>query len=453
MTTEGEDGGGIADPVSVTEVDRERVEDAGVVDSSLLPQTVRRSTDPTATIPGPPPPPPPGGASHGALPRRGHMKSGPSKTLLGIEPVSDERAPLPLPPPPPEQRAAPVAPVPGAPGQPSSTEPGPAPLGPPRSFQPTLPVMQQQAGAPPSPSHSPGALAPATLGSPTAHDARALGLVDALGQRVRVGGGGVPLALLLAVGWLVSLAVVLVVARLLLSPPTASAPPAADPGETEAPAPSADPEPPVLSLLERAKRGEPAALEELGEKPPLERTVEESLALSGGTLAKEHAEIVELGARLEQNADLLRDRKIQTTIRQRAYDMDTYRETLGMLARLPGPEGADMLYLLWTATQGSNDATKLAEELVKTREVRKRASPSLAVALDLRLAETCEQVLGLLPVAIEHADQRSLLRLSQLKAIRGCGTGKREDCYPCLREGDLLDDAIKAASRRAPPRY
>jgi hypothetical protein len=28
---------------------------------------------------------------------------------------------------------------------------------------------------------------------------------------------------------------------------------------------------------------------------------------------------------------------------------------------------------------------------------------------------------------------------------------QKQDCYPCLREGDALDEAIAAASRRAPP--
>jgi hypothetical protein len=121
------------------------------------------------------------------------------------------------------------------------------------------------------------------------------------------------------------------------------------------------------------------------------------------------------------------------------------------LASLPGPRSADILYHTWVGTSQRTQTTELAEELIYVNEVRSKASPALAVALDLRRAATCEQVAEVLPKAIEHGDRRSLHLLGRLVNRRGCGKGKREDCYPCLRDGDALADAIKAVRTREPP--
>jgi hypothetical protein len=109
-----------------------------------------------------------------------------------------------------------------------------------------------------------------------------------------------------------------------------------------------------------------------------------------------------------------------------------------------------MLYLIWTGTAARTDATRLAEALVHSRDVRAKASPALQVALELRAAETCEERKALVVRALQHGDQRCLSLLGRLKSATGCGPTKRDDCHPCLREGGELDEAIKAASKRQP---
>jgi len=116
------------------------------------------------------------------------------------------------------------------------------------------------------------------------------------------------------------------------------------------------------------------------------------------------------------------------------------------------PLGADLLYEVWTRTPVRTDATDLARALVYSTDVRPKASPALSVALDLRVAESCEQYKAILPKALKDGDRRSAQLLAKLNAKRGCGATKREDCYACLREpGDELKATINAVkSRRAP---
>jgi hypothetical protein len=100
-----------------------------------------------------------------------------------------------------------------------------------------------------------------------------------------------------------------------------------------------------------------------------------------------------------------------------------------------------------------NSATELARSLVFSKEVRAKASPELSVALDLRIAETCEQNRELLPKVVEHGDRRSLALLAKLGRKFGCGPNKRLDCYPCLRETpSAVEDAMTAVKKRREPK-
>lgn len=207
---------------------------------------------------------------------------------------------------------------------------------------------------------------------------------------------------------------------------------------------------PELSLVERAADGDKEAMAAIAARPAVQRTAAESLALAKGALAADLAALRALERELKENPARLHEPAAQKLLRTSAYRADTHRETLRILAELPGPESADLLYLVWTGTAVRNEPTQLAEQLVYSSDVRKKASPALAVALALRDAEDCEARKLLLQRAIQHADHRSLPLLGRLKSATGCGPDKRGDCHPCLREGTLLEDAIKAAGKRAP---
>ena len=95
-----------------------------------------------------------------------------------------------------------------------------------------------------------------------------------------------------------------------------------------------------------------------------------------------------------------------------------------------------------------------ARALLLGKSVRAKASPPLAVALELRTTEDCEAVLAALPRVTEQGDKRSFVSLSKLQRKTGCGPTKRQDCYPCLRKTDgqnALKDALKAVRTRREP--
>lgn len=226
--------------------------------------------------------------------------------------------------------------------------------------------------------------------------------------------------------------------------------PSAAPVEPNAiPEPASEPEP--ASVVERARRGDADAISRLSAK--LELTANEAIAVSEGERQQQVDRITELGEELAKDASLLHDSETLKTLIELARDDDTSRQTLAILAELPGPEAVDLIYEIWTGTRGRTDATSLAEALVYSKEVRPKASEALAVALDLRRAETCEERKALVERAVEFADRRSLHLLGKLNLRRGCGPTKREDCNPCLGDRKRLAEAIQHARREAAPRF
>jgi hypothetical protein len=87
-------------------------------------------------------------------------------------------------------------------------------------------------------------------------------------------------------------------------------------------------------------------------------------------------------------------------------------------------------------------------------DLRPKASPALAVALELRTAESCEQYRAILPEALKVGDRRAVHLLTKLNAKRGCGPKKNEDCFACLRAAkDELSATVNAVKSRHAPSY
>jgi hypothetical protein len=122
------------------------------------------------------------------------------------------------------------------------------------------------------------------------------------------------------------------------------------------------------------------------------------------------------------------------------------------LAKVQTPLALDLIYEAWTATKERSQATELARRLLYSADLRSKASPALAVALDLRAASTCEDYRSVLPRALTDGDRRSLVPLAKLVSRRGCGSNKTSDCFACLRgPGDDLAATINAVKARRPP--
>jgi hypothetical protein len=190
----------------------------------------------------------------------------------------------------------------------------------------------------------------------------------------------------------------------------------------------------------------------LAGKPPELLSSRELLSLAEGRAETERDAAKALRLKVEASPALGKDKSVQGELLRLAGDTETARDALAAMAALEAPIGADLLYEVWTGTSQKTETTELARTLVYSTDVRPKASPALSVALELRIAERCEQYQTALPKALKDGDRRALHLLTKLSAKRGCGPKKNEDCFACLREQtDELTATINAVkSRRAP---
>jgi hypothetical protein len=283
----------------------------------------------------------------------------------------------------------------------------------------------------------------------------------ALKQRVRFAGGEVPLwslmmpmVLLLALGSAFvaaaisgsdsAVAVTSPVASAASASATSLSAPALDDKVSESPATAATQAPALPANATDAETLEARRAEELSK--------DEALTLASARRQREIARVALLRQKLTRDPGLFKDAATLTELRRAAEDPLTAPDALSAMAEAPGPLSADLLYEMWTGTVARNSATELARSLVFSKEVRAKASPELAVALELRIAETCEQNKALLPKVLDKGDRRSLALLAKLSRRFGCGANKRQDCYPCLRDDKAVDEAMTAVKKRREPK-
>lgn len=433
-----------------------------------LPPTPLISSDRASAPPAPAPPHPAGANELPAVP----------PPPLPAPPIPAGETPpgvaLPnLPPAPPPMADAPDGPLGAFPsvgaGAFPHLPPAPAPVANQREADPTLPVNP---GPFPEPAGSLGARVAPVLRAARAAGASALRRSQELAQRgwsaarpalararekasalqpwqlAAVGGGLVLVVGLIA--WLASGSEETAVVS--ADPPVA--PSAAEPK----PAPEPEPQPqPEKSELERAAEGDQAAMDALMKKPVHTRTPVEALALAKGRQVQKRKDLDAFGRKLIASPELLQDPKALARLRAFVEDRDTTLPAMTVVTQLPGPIGPDLLYEVWVGTPRRTETTQLAEELVYSDGVRSKASEALSVALDLRETEECETVLAILPRAAKHGDRRSARLVQRLLNRRGCGPGKSEDCYACLRPLDddksavTVVSALYAVRRRPPP--
>ena len=384
------------------------------------------------------------------------------------------RTGLPMPPPPPTRASRPPPPSLPPPPPPSAPPPPPsdAPL---PSFDPA-PTEREM----PLPSYAPlhnsdsepaeatevnlrGAVlppsdprellrAPSLLAAPS--------LLTALKQRVRFAGGEVPLWSLLTPMVLLLVLAGAFVAAALSGPdevrtyvvPGQSPDAAASAALAAVSAGAATPEGPASTTSAPALPANAGDTEALEARRAEELSKDEALTLAAARRQREVTRVALLRQKLARDPGLFKDAAIMTELRRAAEDPLTATDALSAMAEAPGPLSADLLYEMWTGTVARNSATELARSLVFSKEVRAKASPELAVALELRIAETCEQNHALLPRVIDKGDRRSLALLAKLSRRYGCGANKRQDCYPCLREDKAIDEAMTAVKKRREPK-
>ncbi len=154
-----------------------------------------------------------------------------------------------------------------------------------------------------------------------------------------------------------------------------------------------------------------------------------------------------LNPKLSSDSGLVRD------VRRAIDDDRAAEQALRVAARRMGSVGVDLLYDKWVSTSDKTPTTQLARQLAYESEVRRQASPSLEAVLALREAKDCEETARKLPDLVLHGDQRAVRILQPMLSPLGCGPGKKEDCFPCLRQDtELLQAAYDSAKQRPGPR-
>lgn len=376
------------------------------------------------------------------------------------------------PPPPPPRASSPPPPAPPQPPRESSppsapqargsTPPPPAPQV--RASTPPPPELQARESSRPPPPPEPAAVAvePKSPVAPqavlhgstefelaTAVEAER-GMLGALAQRYRF------LGLRLPVWTLLPISAAAVALPMYFWPKAPATPPSVAPVVSAAPpASQVKPEPETKAeeqgVHAEAARGEIEAIERLKQRPETERSIEDAMALARGESAQRLKALEPLAARLKQEPAALEDAEFRREFLEFVTDRGTYMEALAALAQVPSSLAADLLYEIWTGTKKSNEVTRLAKDLVYTKDVRSRASDALAVALDLRDAESCQDNQSAVRRALDYGDRRSFHLLGRLLSTRGCGPDKADDCYPCLRDTDRVQQALEAVRSRKPP--
>lgn len=126
------------------------------------------------------------------------------------------------------------------------------------------------------------------------------------------------------------------------------------------------------------------------------------------------------------------------------------RIAFDLMTEKMGTTGPDLLYELYLSEP---KVSHRAEQLLRDPKVIAHTTPALAIAMDLRRANTCTGRLPLLERAAALGDRRSVAILSPLTigSKTGCGRWKRSPCPPaCAEESRAYYQTITKILERQP---
>ncbi|MCS6898943.1 MAG: serine/threonine-protein kinase [Myxococcales bacterium] len=218
---------------------------------------------------------------------------------------------------------------------------------------------------------------------------------------------------------------------------------------------SASPGGPTQAQIEDARAAGPAALEALAERYPKDQRVTRAL-LQAYHEGKRHVDALRMLAKLAETEQKLLSEDLPLAVLKGALEGPTEAmdAAFTLLESRLGSEGVEILYSLWTADKkdvSEKVRSRAGKSLVKP-EVKELAFKSTRVLIELKTsAASCEARRMTIALALEAGDARAVPLLQPFTSKRGCGFLGRVDCWPCLRNSNLLNDAIQAAAKRPAP--
>ncbi len=282
-----------------------------------------------------------------------------------------------------------------------------------------------------------------------------------LRRSVRIGQHRFPAVMVLLFSFGAAFVVLLVVTILSLS--RAASPMGHSSAANGSAGPAASPSPLIRlvapdPLLKRARLGDSAALHELETRSPGTLDAEHWAAMARGRARnrdwKGMLEAYENA--LNKEPQLSTDGELIGDTRAAALDPITSTTALQFAAERLEQKGADIVYDAWASAasgRGAQVDTKTAKKLLESSAVRRHASKSLLVALEMLDARGCTEYKRTLPKVISDGDERCLKTLRRLSHDRGCGIFGLGDCYGCLRGNGILSQALEAAKGRPGPSF
>jgi hypothetical protein len=159
----------------------------------------------------------------------------------------------------------------------------------------------------------------------------------------------------------------------------------------------------------------------------------------------------EAGLLFKADPSAIDDTKYLEDIRNTALRTEASDDAFALLATGTGTQGIDVLYDIAHEQWASQYpvASARAQKLLGKADIRARASVPLSVAIDLRLATTCDAKKALLPRAKESGDFRTAILLRSYLSTRSCSSFfATRDCYPCLRKDATLKQTLQAIEDR-----
>ena len=200
--------------------------------------------------------------------------------------------------------------------------------------------------------------------------------------------------------------------------------------------------------LAEAKTGGLKALEALLEKYPRDPNILVEMARDMAAKKDWPGAVGAVGRALSIDAKFQNNAQVASLVFQTAQVKVSSDAAFALLEGAMGSRGADIAYDLVTTSNVRPWVQSRAETFLQSPSFEKVATASLRAIVKLRYSAGCAEKRALLGELKKSSDERALFELVPLQDKTGCGARKKDDCYPCLRTSNDLDDAISAVRNR-----
>jgi serine/threonine-protein kinase len=200
--------------------------------------------------------------------------------------------------------------------------------------------------------------------------------------------------------------------------------------------------------LAEAKASGAKAFEELQQKYPKDPNIPVEMARELAAKKNYPGAVGAVGRALSIDAAFQNNSHVASLVFQTAQVKTSSDAAFALLEGAMGSRGADIAYDLVTTPNVRPWVQTRAETFLQSPAFEKVATANLRAIVRLRYSAGCDEKKTLLASLKKESDERALFELVPLQDKSGCGARKKDDCYPCLRTSNDLDDAIAAVRAR-----